>query len=346
MGFLRLLLALAVVGSHSGKLLGLPSAPGGIAVEAFFIISGFYMALVLSERYQGATTKFYRARFLRLFPIYWLVLAITVTAALSPLPRTSDPLEFWRAWGGSLDGWTAVSAVAANLLLVGQDIFRFLGVDAGGALVMDPALDAGRPGAGLMLLPQAWTLGVEITFYAVAPLLIRLKTRTLIVLCLASLVSRELLFKTHALGPWVYFLFPFEVGVFLLGMVAYRLGQSLRIANIRAIGWAALAVVAGATEFGSLAGWTPRIVWLYLIAITAAVPLIFAASRRSRIDDWIGQLSYPLYVVHVFVISFITGPQDGNLAAAVSLAAAALLALVVLPLERRRHAAPVAAGAR
>jgi peptidoglycan/LPS O-acetylase OafA/YrhL len=346
MGLLRLLLALAVVASHSGRIMGLPSAPGGIAVEALFVISGFYMALVLTERYQGAVGAFYRARFLRLFPMYWLVLAMTIMAALTPLPRTSDPLAYWQGWGDSLDPWTIAGAIAANILLVGQDVFRFLGIDANGGLAFDPALNADRPAAGLMVLPQAWTLGVEITFYALAPLLAKLKTRTLVIMCVASLVSRDLIFKTHALGPWVYFLFPFEVGLFLLGMLAYRIGRRLDIAKPGIVAWSALALIAAATEFGSLTEWTPRFVWLYLLALTAALPPIFAATRRSRIDDWIGQLSYPLYVVHFFVISFVTGPQDGNIAAIVSIAAAVLLVVVTAPLERRRHIATAAAGAR
>jgi hypothetical protein len=49
-----------------------------LAVEAFFVISGFYMALVLTERYDGHVGSFYRARALRIFPMYWALLALVV----------------------------------------------------------------------------------------------------------------------------------------------------------------------------------------------------------------------------------------------------------------------------
>ena len=51
MGILRTILALAVVVYHSYKLFGFRMCGGQVAVEAFYIISGFYMALVLNEKY-------------------------------------------------------------------------------------------------------------------------------------------------------------------------------------------------------------------------------------------------------------------------------------------------------
>ncbi|MEY9528848.1 peptidoglycan/LPS O-acetylase OafA/YrhL [Bradyrhizobium japonicum] len=76
MGLLRLLLALAVVGDHV-----LPPFPwlrlttGVMAVEVFFVVSGFYMQMVLSQRYASAGA-FYLSRAFRIFPTYWLVAAL------------------------------------------------------------------------------------------------------------------------------------------------------------------------------------------------------------------------------------------------------------------------------
>ncbi|HAA92439.1 MAG TPA: hypothetical protein DCE33_08330 [Rhodospirillaceae bacterium] len=81
MGILRLMLALAVLIGHSGGLHGLrmddgisailPS--GQVAVQSFYMISGFYMSLVLSSTYQGpaGTWCFWLSRYLRLAPIYF-----------------------------------------------------------------------------------------------------------------------------------------------------------------------------------------------------------------------------------------------------------------------------------
>ena len=51
MGIIRFLLALAVVAFHSQRILGLRLMGGNEAVEIFFIISGFYMSLILRGKY-------------------------------------------------------------------------------------------------------------------------------------------------------------------------------------------------------------------------------------------------------------------------------------------------------
>lgn len=72
MGSLRFLLAIAVVIDHSGPIFGVESVGGSTAVQAFYIISGFYMSLILSEKYVGANggySLFFTNRLLRLFPV-------------------------------------------------------------------------------------------------------------------------------------------------------------------------------------------------------------------------------------------------------------------------------------
>ena len=77
MGILRLLLAISVVLAHSSPLFGITSVGGALAVQAFYIISGFYMSLILNEKYTGGNNSYYlfiSNRLLRLYPIYWVVL--------------------------------------------------------------------------------------------------------------------------------------------------------------------------------------------------------------------------------------------------------------------------------
>ena len=50
MGLLRFILAASVVLAHSGDFFGFKFTGGLIAVETFFIISGFYMALILDTK--------------------------------------------------------------------------------------------------------------------------------------------------------------------------------------------------------------------------------------------------------------------------------------------------------
>jgi peptidoglycan/LPS O-acetylase OafA/YrhL len=42
----------------------------------FFMISGLYMALILSDKYRRSLKTFYVNRALRIFPTYWLVLLL------------------------------------------------------------------------------------------------------------------------------------------------------------------------------------------------------------------------------------------------------------------------------
>src|SRR5579884_1438107 len=78
MGILRVYLALCVIAAHATSN-GLPRSlhSGKEAVQIFYLISGFYMALVLSSRYD-APKAFYLSRFLRIFPTYWIVAGVTL----------------------------------------------------------------------------------------------------------------------------------------------------------------------------------------------------------------------------------------------------------------------------
>src|SRR5947209_17753171 len=73
MGILRMLLAISVLLLHTQDT-QLFSLAGDMAVPAFFIISGFYMALILNEKYIGKHSYkvFITNRLLRLYPMYYI----------------------------------------------------------------------------------------------------------------------------------------------------------------------------------------------------------------------------------------------------------------------------------
>ena len=64
MGLFRLTLALCVVLGH-GLYLQIPAATPDIAVQTFYMVSGFHMALVLTERHHSLPI-FFTNRLLRL----------------------------------------------------------------------------------------------------------------------------------------------------------------------------------------------------------------------------------------------------------------------------------------
>lgn len=344
MGLIRVLLAAAVVLVHAGGFFRYNITGGGqIAVQMFYMISGFYMALVLTEKYSASPVGFYVNRALRLFPTYWVVCAGALLlygivyretgggffgALAACLPHASWPLISW--------------TVFSNVSLFGLDWLDFGGMPR--------------------LVPPAWTLGVEITFYILAPLIVRQRLGFLIALLGVSGALRfaaYLEFRVGAEGTfWAYQFFPFELALFLAGVLAFRLYQ--RIKETEAGRWLGFSLIPGIVLFQiiqkivttSLPGSNLALVSFWIVSfayLAAAMPFLFRDTRMSTLDTRIGALSYPLYLVHFPLFQFYSGLVDGGdsplsrairsiVVLLVSLALASALArFVESKVDRRRH---------
>jgi len=119
-------LALLVVGSHLGAFGG-----ATFAVKAFFIISGFYMALVIDKRYYALPiSNFYASRLMRLLPTYWVVGLLTLAAEilLAPHGEKLHPMASPLAYGSGLDPTTLPLPI---LIYIGLAVTTMLGLDTG-----------------------------------------------------------------------------------------------------------------------------------------------------------------------------------------------------------------------
>ncbi len=99
-GTLRLILASAVLLVHAGSLFRFNITGGGqVPVELFYIISGFYMALVLNEKYTGpgSARAFYLNRLLRLLPAYWVMAVLALAIYLTIYAVTGGGFFAWMA---------------------------------------------------------------------------------------------------------------------------------------------------------------------------------------------------------------------------------------------------------
>src|SRR4029077_12379723 len=98
----------------------------------------------------------------------------------------------------------------------------FLVVDHGHlAFSWDP-FHAPFPAQGLMLIPQAWSLGTELSFYLVAPFILRSSWRIVFFVFVASIALRVGLFSAGLYyDPFSYRFFPAELMWFLLGYGCY-----------------------------------------------------------------------------------------------------------------------------
>ncbi len=131
-----MLLAISVLASHlHGKsIFGFASSTAASRSSAFFMISGFYMALVLNEKYNRRSDyiSFLMQRFLRLFPAYFCVLLLTVLlegllTICSGKPQGT--LALWFQHAGTFSPSTWISMILSNLFLISQDLNLFQSLD-------------------------------------------------------------------------------------------------------------------------------------------------------------------------------------------------------------------------
>ena len=213
---LRGLAALAVVFFHAQQFLGakplLPSAY--LAVDFFFMLSGFIIAFAYEHKLNGSWTfrRFAVTRIFRLYPLYILgcaiVLAVQLAEGMGALPG------LWRIKWAGLSALAAVIFAPFHSPIVGWTLFP--------------------------LNPPAWSLFVELLINAAyGAVLFRLQNRTLAVLAVGFLVplgwsltaaegGDAYLYFLRNLAPRV--LYSFTAGVLIFR--AYRAGWLARMPAI------------------------------------------------------------------------------------------------------------------
>lgn len=160
MGIYRFVLAALVVLFHFG---GLGWIVGRMAVFAFYSVSGFLIFQVLDRVYLNeprGSWRFLFNRFVRLAPLY---LAYTVLTLL--MVRLLGPASYVNPGGGSAI-LAGMDRRTLDLLFNGTTLAPRLAIDGFmPVLVFEP-----------LLIPQGWSIGVEASFYLLAPLVV-LSTR-------------------------------------------------------------------------------------------------------------------------------------------------------------------------
>lgn len=296
MGLFRVLLAISVVMSHFINR----NAPfyqgfgGTNSVEIFFLISGFYIALILDKTYKSKRL-FYVNRILRLYPIYFIVCLLTLALSL-----------FRRGFAENLFDYSPfvlMISTFSNLTLIGTDWLMFFDTSNGGIHFTSSVLTGDRM-RDLLWIGPAWSLGIEITFYALAPMLCKLRSRLLLP-AIVVLVTIRILFNQSGLNfaesPFDSRFFPFELPYFLVGIILYRLKRDsksdlkIKLKHLYPsliICYVAFGFVQQNLNLSRNASMT------ILITIASAIVLF---SEHSEFDRKFGELSYPIYISHVLV---------------------------------------------
>lgn len=285
MGTLRLLLALLVMLSHADLRIAQLN-PGVTAVVGFYLISGYVMAGLVSRHYDTAVRIpwFYLDRLLRLAPQYLLYAGLTLAFYLAVRPQTA----FLAHPPGAGD-------LLNNLLVVPLNFYMFNGSDQ------------------FTLIPPAWSLGAELQFYLLAPLML-LWPRVGLALGLVSLVIQGFALHGRLNTDWFgYRLLPGILWTFGMGMVLFRWHRSKPA-------WA-LWLAAGAPVAALLVYAYLRAQGLHaapyhqevLVGWGLGIPLLHLLAQRpaGRWDGWAGDISYGVFLNH-FLLIWLLYPQHGH----------------------------------
>jgi peptidoglycan/LPS O-acetylase OafA/YrhL len=311
MGIFRLMLAMCVLFGHSVPFGRLNYLDGMFAVESFFVISGFYMALVLSQKYtsqklgKSYISIFYLSRYLRLYPAYLLALVLFLLMDWFAARLYQSPVAAFAAWNKlfslplTVDNCLLILwAVVSNVTIFLQDLGGVIAVRGDLAVFTLDRHSTEIYVWALHITNVAWSLAVELAFYITAPYLLMRTDRQLCALVLLGLVAKIFAVLTiHNDLP--YRMLPFVFVNFLLGVLAYR-KRELLIGSLGKytplIGYCLMLALTTALP----SGWPDWVYSFVVVVLTAyIVPILFDCTKNSKSDNRIGELSYPFYLFHI-----------------------------------------------
>lgn len=280
---------------------------GYVGVSCFFVLSGF--VLTWSMRDGDSAPKFWRRRFVKIYPNH----LVTTAVALAPLLLAGTP----------------VTGLMPNLLLVH-------------AWTTDPAVTFGLNGV-------SWSLSCEALFYLAFPVLAVLITKipaNQVWFWVGTTVAAVLLVPQLATvlpeGPplpwdpspsyhfWFVYVFPVtRLLEFVIGILLARIVMSGRWLPIRPWhAWLTLAACCAAAVYLPV---------LYQVAAATVIPLalLIAATAQNDLDGrtellgsrvmvWLGNISFALYLVHGLVFLHVARAFGANFAWTLPTAALAI----------------------
>lgn len=278
--FLRFLAAFFVVLTHSLGEYAWAKPFGAFGVDIFFVISGFIIYVITSK----STKHFFRKRVIRIVPLYWLfTFGISFIAFLQPdLLRSAS--------------WD-INHILASLFFI-------------------PYWTDGTNFSPILRL--GWTLNFEMLFYLIFYFSIQFthKYRALlaslfmigIMLLLNSIdfYSERSFLSFYSNSIWFEFIFGMIIGVF------YKKYKHLNL-NFRyfyilvlvpLIFMASIEIFSYNSDLRFLLLGLPSSI---LLIAFLGYESIFKRFKRPlrKLILWLGEMSYPLYLVHIYVIALL-----------------------------------------
>ncbi|MFY2763405.1 acyltransferase family protein [Arenimonas sp. MALMAid1274] len=295
---------------------------GGNGVVMFFIVSAFslYYTMPMRERDSRPVLSFYLHRFFRIAPLFYLLIPLSL-------------LRDWLAFGVLHSPWEVLASVLFVFNLV--------------------------PGGEEGFVWASWTIGIEMVFYAVFPLVYyRIRQLSTAIAfffaCILGWMAVQLALEYLLLPPeWKASMLQWNAlkyfPTFALGVVLYFTFMRSHAtagdtAERRGVG-AALLLGGLFAYCAMLQGWLPGVfgtayAWPGVVCAILAIGLALCPTRLmvNRATAYLGKVSYSVYLLHPTLVYFLIPvyrriyAEAGNLSLAF-LASLALTLAILLPLS-------------
>ncbi len=276
---------------------------GASGVDLFFVLSGFLITGILFDSLPdpGFFRKFYARRVLRIFPLYYGVLAVFALAALI------FGLNFHHEL-------LSLALYLQNTTLVAQRLRDYFGPTS-------------------LPLPHFWSLAVEEQFYLVWPVTVFLlrTRRRLLIFCAAALFLCPLLRTYLFLHGFDYYVVSANTlcrsdSLLAGGALALLFRTRFHDRVLRASAWiflvgaAATALLAYMSDHGPLfntaSGFRVYLAYDFSAIAMASVGVIALSLRPGLVSRvctlhpmrWLGKYSYGIYVLHLIIFSYLEEP--------------------------------------
>ena len=261
---------------------------GYIGVDIFYVISGFLITGILLRELDSKSTislvAFYARRTKRLLPASFAVIVATAIAAVVLLPASMR-----QSLGKDV---IAASTYISNFLF---------------ALWENDYQNLNSTPSPFI---HFWSLAVEEQFYIFWPLFILIlfrigKHRAVFYGVLTTLIASFLfsLYLTERAPIWAFYILPTRAWELAAGALLVFLPELKKFRSIVALlSFLALAVATvifdKTTPFPGIAALAPVVATVLLLASRSKWPPLIDVIARSKVTQWLGAISYPLYLWH------------------------------------------------
>jgi len=290
---------------------------GFLGVDVFFVVSGFLMAILYNPK---TKIDFFKKRALRLLPAYFVVVILVVFASIILV----IPNEYNQVFEQSI----YADLFASNIGFWMQNSYF-------SKSEFNPLL-------------HLWSLGVEIQFYLIIPLLVYFIKKHPSFLWIIGVSSLVACFVIVEISPKTsFFMMPLRLWEFMVGyVVARHFTISGNIQETRPIVGSVFFVVILAIPLFNLDGNATSIIsghpGLHALLITFSTGFILAFGLPNKLEssfiggflEVIGKYSYSIYLVHFpVIVLYLYQPFSGTRLQSHGLADLAILLIAITVLS-------------